>query len=374
MKNLNVIMILIDGGRLDHVLNSDFYRGLKSNFSFISQPITYGPHTIASMHATFSGCYGTRTGTDSYWSTYNFKKSQFKTLTDYFHENNYYTLCDIVNKLVIPEKNFDEFLIHDEQNDNLATKHSTLLEKLKIKNDQNQNFFTFFQFSNIHTGIMDEVLKIYDNFSADYFNNKELNKQRYQNLFNKSEKYLKQILDKIFSLELEKNSLILIMSDHGISVGEKVGERAYGAFCYDYTLRTFAYLQFPNMKKSEINQQVRTIDFMPTILDILNIELDRNYEKIDGESLLPLLNGEKLTEKIAFSETGNPLHGKKPPEKPNTFSVRTSKWKLIFNEHNDTKELYNLELDPTEENNLAGTDLDIEKSLTESMNEIKQKL
>jgi len=217
-------------------------------------------------------------------------------------------------------------------------------------------------------------LKIYDNFSADYFNNKELNKQRYQNLFNKSEKYLKQILDKIFSLELEKNSLILIMSDHGISVGEKVGERAYGAFCYDYTLRTFAYLQFPNMKKSEINQQVRTIDFMPTILDILNIELDRNYEKIDGESLLPLLNGEKLTEKIAFSETGNPLHEKRPPEKPNTFSVRTSKWKLIFNEHNDTKELYNLELDPTEQNNLAGTDLDIEKSLTESMNEMKQKL
>ena len=32
---------------------------------------------------------------------------------------------------------------------------------------------------------MNEVLKIYDNFSADYFNNKELNKQRYQNLFNK---------------------------------------------------------------------------------------------------------------------------------------------------------------------------------------------
>ena len=145
MKNLNVIMILIDGGRLDHVLNSDFYQGLKSSFSFISQPITYGPHTIASMHATFSGCYGTRTGTDSYWSTYNFKKSQFKTLTDYFHENNYYTLCDIVNKLVIPEKNFDEFLIHNEQKDDLATRHSTLLEKLKTKNEQDQNFFTFFQ-------------------------------------------------------------------------------------------------------------------------------------------------------------------------------------------------------------------------------------
>ena len=374
MKNLNVIIILIDGGRLDHVQKSDFYKNLKSTFSFLSNSITYGPHTIAAMHATFSGCYGTRTGTDSYWSTYNFKKTQFKTLTDYLHEKNYYTLCDIVNKLVIPEKNFNEFLIHDEQKDDLALRHSNLLEKLKEKNNEGQNFLSFFQFSNIHTGIMNEVLKVYDNFDENFFNNVEPNKQRYQKLFNKSEVYLKQILEKIYSLKLEKDSLILIMSDHGISTGEKVGERAYGAFCYDYTLRTFAYLQFPNMTKCQIDQQVRTIDFMPTILDILKIDLDNNYEALDGESLLPILNGEQIIEKAAYSETGNPLHATRPPEKPNTFSIRTSKWKLIFNEHNDTKELYNLELDPYEENNLIGTNSEIEKDLTETMKKIRQKI
>ena len=31
MKNLNVIIILIDGGRLDYVLKSDFYKNLKSD-------------------------------------------------------------------------------------------------------------------------------------------------------------------------------------------------------------------------------------------------------------------------------------------------------------------------------------------------------
>ena len=41
------------------------------------------------------------------------------------------------------------------------------------------------------------------------------------------------------------------MSDHGISVGEKLGERAYGAFCYDYTLRTFAYFMFPDIPSTE---------------------------------------------------------------------------------------------------------------------------
>ena len=38
-----------------------------------------------------------------------------------------------------------------------------------------------------------------------------------------------------------ENSIILVISDHGISIGEKFGERAYGAFCYDYTIKTFAY-------------------------------------------------------------------------------------------------------------------------------------
>ena len=36
MKNLNVIMILIDGARLDHVQKSDYYQKLKSDFSFIT--------------------------------------------------------------------------------------------------------------------------------------------------------------------------------------------------------------------------------------------------------------------------------------------------------------------------------------------------
>ena len=59
-----------------------------------------------------------------------------------------------------------------------------------------------------------------------------------------------------------------------------------------------------------------------------------------------------VSEKIAYSETGNPLQEKKPPKTPNTKSVRTSKWKLIVNEYNNTKELYDLENDPDENKNL----------------------
>jgi arylsulfatase A-like enzyme len=220
---------------------------------------------------------------------------------------------------------------------------------------------------------MNQVLKVYDNYSDDFFSNKKKNELRYDNLFQESEIYLDEILEKIYQLDIDKNSIILVMSDHGISVGEKIGERAYGAFCYDYTLRTFSYFLIPNYKSKEITQQIRTIDLMPTILDYLEIIPDNNYSNLDGMSLLPLIKDESLLESYAFSETGNPLHEKAPPKEPNVKSIRTSKWKLIFNEHNNSKELYNLESDPSENQNLIGTGEDIEKVLWEELTQLINK-
>jgi len=361
---------MIDGGRFDWAEKSHLFSQIKSSAVYFSHSITYGPHTIAAMHAVFSGCYGNRTGTNSYWSTYKFKKNQFKTLTEYLKDSGYNTYADVINELVIPKQGFDDFVVHNEKKDNLTSKHINLLDSIN-KNSSNKNFFLYLHYSNIHTGIMEEVLKIYNNYSDEFFKNKKLNEERYERLFHNAESYLDKILKKIRELELDKNSLILIMSDHGISIGEKFGERAYGAFCYDYTLRTFTYFLVPDFQPREISQQVRTIDFMPTILDYFGIDFDTKYENIDGQSLMPLIRGEKLEEKIAFSETGNPLKEKEPPKESNTKSVRTSQWKLIFNQHNNTKELYNLVNDPSESKNLAGKNLEIENTLWQKLKEIE---
>ena len=372
MNKKNLILILIDGGRLDRALKSEVFTDISSKSVFFSQTITYAPHTIAAMHAVFSGSYGTRTGTNSYWSTFKFKKQKFKTLTEYLHDENYYTCANVINELVIPKQGFDDFFIHDELKDNLSLQHKDLLKTMKARNDDDQNFFLYLHYSNIHTGIMNDVLKVYNNFSKEFFDNKEQNEKRYDVLFDNAEKYLKSIMDEIKKLKLEDDSLILIMSDHGISVGEKFGERAYGAFCYDYTLRTFAYFLSEEFTSRKISQQIRTIDFMPTILDFLNIPFDNNYEKIDGTSLMPLIQGLSIPEQIAYSETGNPLDKKAPPKEPNTKSVRTSKWKLISNQYDNSKELYNLELDPSEEKNLFGKGEQIESLLWQELQKLEK--
>ena len=361
----NLIIITIDGARVDKVKKSKIYN--KKNSIFLSQCITYGPHTIAAMHAIFSGSYGSRTGTNSYWSTYKFKKEEFRTLTEYLKDENYCTHADIHSKIVIPKQGFDNFDIYD-QNENLTLRHSKLLEKFSTIS-KSHNFFLYLHYDKIHSGITESILKKYNNFSKEYFKNEDQNKENYQKLFHSSELYLEQILTKIEELNLLKNSLLIVLSDHGMSVGEKFGERAYGAFCYDYTLKTFCYFYDVELNNQEISNQVRTVDFMPTILELLKIKLKTNFKSLDGESLLPLFTGKKFEEKIAFSETGNPLNENRPPKEPNTKSVRTSKWKLIYNVYNDTKELYDLESDPNEKINLIDKDYEIKAYL---WNELKK--
>ncbi len=370
---LNLIIILIDGGRLDRAENSKVFQSIKQESVSFSQSITYAPYTTAAMHAVFSGCYGNRNGTDSYWHTYDFKKEKFKTITEYLSEHEFYTFADAHTDLIIPEQGFDEFNIHDEENINITKWHSEILDMMKKKYQEGKNFFVYLHYSKIHTGIMNQVLKKIDNFNKDYFQNRVKNEKRYDELFNESEKYLESILKKINDCGFNENSLIVIMSDHGISTGEKFGEKAYGAFCYDYTLKTITYLKAKDLIPKIIEQQISHVDIMPTILEYLGIDFDTNYEELDGKSLLPLINGIKIDEKIAYSETGNPLREKMPPKSPNTKSVRTSEWKLIINEYNATKELSNLKNDPSEEKNLIGTNLEVENYLLKEFTKIQNK-
>ena len=330
---------------------------------FFPQTITYAPYTNSAIHALISGSYGNRNGCFSYWHSIKFKKFEFKTLTEYLHDVVYYTCADIHSDLVLPNSGFDKYEVFDESLVDLKQRHSNLIEKIKAKNEDNQKIFLYLHYSSIHTGILNSVLKAYNNYSEEYFANRKLNEKRYDDLFRTAEEYIEMLGKKITDLNLWKDSIVLIISDHGISVGEKFGERAYGAFCYDYTIKTFAYYISSDFGSKEIPQQVRHIDFMPTILEQLNIGLDENFKPLDGVSLMPLIKGQTQPEMIAFTETGNPLDKNKPPKEPNTKSVRMSKWKLIYNEHNNTKELYNLEKDPAETNNLINSGLEIEEFL-----------
>ena len=374
MKRKNLITICIDGGRVDRAKNSSIIQNFrKENSIFFSQSITYAPYTNSALYALVSGAYGNRTGCYSYWRSHKFNHNKFKTIIDYLHDNNYYTCADVPSDLIMPRQNYDEYYVSDESSVDLRTHHSELLCKMKKLSDSGQNFFLHLHYSGIHEGIRDAVLKSFTNYSNEFFENRKQNEERYDALFLDAEKYIEHIHDKLDELNLWENSIIIIFSDHGMSLGEKFGERAYGALCYESTINTFYSYFSSDLKHKEITSQVRSVDFMPTILEHLGIKLDKNFERLDGVSLFPLINDQNHKENFAYTETGNPLTSSKPPKKPNTKSIRTSEWKLIVNEYNNTKELYNLKEDSLEENNLINTGLEIENILWKEFLNIQER-
>ena len=366
---MNLIFITMDGARKDRTLVAKNYSKLISDSLFFSTVVTYAPFTIGAMHAVLSGTYGTKTGVNSYWSNLNFKKNLYKTLPLYLKDNGYVTHADVINKLVLPPTGFDEFIIHDELNDNLTERHIDLIKKFDSVRKTGKNFFLYLHYSNIHTGIMENVLKKYNNFSKEYFENKSRNETLYDTLFKNADDYLGKIINYCNEIDLFDDTLLVVISDHGISVGEKHGERAYGVFCYDYTLISTALFLNKKLTPMKINQQVRSIDILPTILELLQIKTDTNFLPIDGKSLISLSDG-NLEKRSALSQSGNPLGSPKPPVEPNVYSVREDEWKYIRNIHDESEELYFLKDDPNENNNLITKEKQKAQELRDEMERI----
>ncbi len=138
------------------------------------------------------------------------------------------------------------------------------------------------------------------------------------------------------------NSLIIITADHGDEFLEH-GSVDHAHTLYDELLRVPLMIRFPKgAHRGVVNTQVQTIDVLPTILEFCEIDLDPH---VMGHSLLAYKNGANEHQQFpVFSERAD------------LISMRTEKFKYIYNMELKTGELYNLQNDPDESKNLADED------------------
>jgi choline-sulfatase len=161
---------------------------------------------------------------------------------------------------------------------------------------------------------------------------------------------------------LYDNSLIVVVGDHGEGLGEHK-EDTHGIFLYDSTTHVPLIMKLANGREAgkAVEAQVRTIDIMPTILDLLTVAPP---QKLDGVSLRPLLAGTETTSRIALAETDYPLRFGWAPLR----SIRSDGLKFI---EAPLPELYDLNQDAGElQNAYAPWDKRVQKlrrTLTESM-------
>ena len=137
-------------------------------------------------------------------------------------------------------------------------------------------------------------------------------------------------------------TLVVVVGDHGESLGEH-REQQHGFFVYGATARIPLIIAAPATEPRVVADQVRIVDVMPTILDVLHITPPA---AVQGKSLLPAARGERL-ELLALSESWYPRYHYGWSE---LTAVRDGRYTFVAAPR---RELYDTDVDPAETNDLS---------------------
>lgn len=172
-------------------------------------------------------------------------------------------------------------------------------------------------------------------------------------------------------------STFVVVSDHGDSFGEH-GEKGHREYLYDTTLRIPLVIKFPASfpswsRGTVIHNQVRSIDVAPTVLEILGLlpPADPQRDSFDGVSLVDICQEGGGPDLLSYSETCHEVS----PDAWHTFKthflgLRDGEWKYIYDKLTGNEELYILDEDPSEMNNLALSRPEVASSFRDRLREL----
>ena len=178
--------------------------------------------------------------------------------------------------------------------------------------------------------------------------NGNIDAQSYRDAYDAEIRYLDDHMKLLFrEIETmrEEDPLVIVVSDHGESLGEHGYFFQHHSGIYDSLTKVpFIISNGRNTKPGNIEQQVGLVDVTPTILDLLGIEIPKQLE---GRSLRHLFcqHPAPLDQRGYFMEmstSGQRLR-----------ALRTEQWKYIMDLKTEKEELYEISADPGETNDVA---------------------
>jgi arylsulfatase/arylsulfatase A len=186
---------------------------------------------------------------------------------------------------------------------------------------------------------------------------------RYYGMITNIDDNFGRLMDALQKRGVADNTVIIFLGDNGTSSLHKqddlweCGLRGRKTQVYENGIRVPMFIKLPgaSAKGQRLETSASVEDLMPTILDACRV---RASSKMDGTSLLPLLNGVTLPDRSFFFQ----FHRGSPPDRYRNAAVISKGWKLVqpagrggepFPPEAARFELYDLQADPNEMHDLA---------------------
>ncbi|MDB6024281.1 MAG: Sulfatase [Verrucomicrobiales bacterium] len=157
-----------------------------------------------------------------------------------------------------------------------------------------------------------------------------------------------RVMEKLKELGLDKNTLVVFSADQGLNAGHGgywgMGDHSRPVNTQEATVRIPLIFRQPGeiaaAKTSDL--MVENHDFLPTVLDYLGLkEKTPTSPPLPGNSFADVLHGRTVKwDNVIYHEFGN------------ARMIRTPKWKLTLRHPYGPDELYDMEADPGEKENL----------------------
>jgi arylsulfatase A-like enzyme len=166
------------------------------------------------------------------------------------------------------------------------------------------------------------------------------------------------VLDKLDELKLADDTVVIFTSDNGgLATGEgcptsNLPLRAGKGWMYEGGIRVATIVRWPGVAAAgtECATPIISMDYFPTLLEAAG-KSTATQKPIDGVSIVPLLRGQTVPERMFFWDY--PHYGNQGGAPAS--AVREGKWKLIEWREDGARELYDLTADPSETHDLAKT-------------------
>ncbi|MBN1126593.1 MAG: arylsulfatase [Sedimentisphaerales bacterium] len=195
---------------------------------------------------------------------------------------------------------------------------------------------------------------VLDAYSNPYRNNPKVPNANFYGMITNIDDNMAKLRTRLKDLGLEQNTILIFMTDNGTAAGFSKGKgfndrmRGTKGSQYDGGHRVPCFIHWPDGKLTggrDIDILCGHIDLFPTLTELCWIKSPD--VKLDGISIVPHLHQEVKSrpQRTLF------VHSQRieKPEKWRTCAVMTEQWRLI-----NGKELYDIQADPSQKNDIAG--------------------